>query len=132
MPARLLLDSHVYLWLLDGDRRLSAAVRKLILDHATEAFLSMASLWELAIKVSLGKLDPLYLGNGDPLANIKRTGLKLLEINMRHVTAVERLPLRHRDAFDRMLIAQAQSNGLEIVSRDAVFAQYEGLRVRAP
>jgi PIN domain nuclease of toxin-antitoxin system len=121
---RLLLDTHSFLWFIDGSSQLSTRARQLIEDMANERFLSVASLWEIAIKTSVGKLSL-----GQPFAaliphQLSINGIALLGITIRHATAVADLPLHHRDPFDRMLAAQAQVEQLLIVSGDPAFDAY--------
>lgn len=104
---RLLLDTHTFLWFLADDPQLSPAARRLIEDGTNEILLSMASLWEIAIKVSLGKLT---LGGAFATFipdQLTLNAFGLLPIELAHVTAVAALPFHHRDPFDRLLIAQA-------------------------
>ena len=127
--ARLLIDSHIFIWLVDGDRRLGQQIKASLADPLNEPWLSIASLWELAIKVSIGKLDPTYLGNGNPMPHLERAGISLLELHLPHVNAAARLLPHHRDPFDRMLIAQAIVEDMTLVTRDRVFEAYDGLRI---
>jgi PIN domain nuclease of toxin-antitoxin system len=119
-----LLDSHVLLWFIAGDARLSPAARAAV-DSADERRLfSIASLWEIAIKVSLGRLE-LPTPHGpflrQMLANLE---IELLAVSPVHAEAVATLPFHHRDPFDRLLVAQAMCDGLAIVSQDPQFAKY--------
>jgi PIN domain nuclease of toxin-antitoxin system len=120
----LLLDMHTFLWFCQGDPLLSAAAKALIEDPGNRKLLSIASCWEIAIKVGLGKLtlgepSATYLTNA-----LSRTEFQLLPISLRHVTAVETLPLHHRDPFDRLLVAKAQIEGVALVSVDAQLDAY--------
>jgi PIN domain nuclease of toxin-antitoxin system len=121
---RLLLDTHSFLWFAEGDPRLSSAARALMEAAENTLLVSIASLWEIAIKASLGKLDlqepfgtliPRLLGEAD---------IDLLGITVDHLTAVAALPFHHRDPFDRLLVAQAQVEQLPIVSHDAILDAY--------
>lgn len=121
---RLLLDTHAFLWFIMGSANLSANARALIEDQVNESFLSVASLWEMAIKMSLGKLTlsaPL-----DTLIpqQLSLNGIELLGIQVAHAAAVSTLPFHHRDPFDRLLIAQAIVEGTPVVSADAAFDAY--------
>jgi PIN domain nuclease of toxin-antitoxin system len=121
---RLLLDTHAFLWFIMGSPNLSAAARALIEDGANERFLSVASLWEMAIKVSLGRLTlsaPFDVLIPDQLS---LNGVELLGIEVVHATAVSTLPFHHRDPFDRLLIAQAIVEDMSIISIDAAFDSY--------
>jgi PIN domain nuclease of toxin-antitoxin system len=120
---KLLLDTHAFLWLVTGDRRLSPAARRALEGPKAQPLLSLASVWELAIKSSLGRLtlpEPLDAYLAKKLA----TNLRLLPVDLSHVVAVERLPFHHQDPFDRMLVAQALAEGLPVVTRDREFRKY--------
>lgn len=121
---RLLLDTHALLWLIDGNPRLRRQVVDAMQADGTANFVSIASFWEIGIKTGLGKLD---LGE-DPLprllARVDDDRLQRLAIDPSHCHAVSRLPLHHRDPFDRMLVAQALVEKLTIVSADATFDAY--------
>lgn len=120
----LLLDTHTLIWHRDGNKRLSAAAFRMLANPANRVFISIATLWEMAIKRSLKKLNtekaPL-----EYLAFYQSRGAKLLTITPEHAKAVESLPFHHRDPFDRMLIAQAQVEGLTILTVDEIFSQYD-------
>jgi len=121
--TRLLLDTNVVLrWL--AMEPLAESVSTLIADGSTEAHVSIASAWEVAIKTSIGKLRP-----PEDFADAAReSGFALLPIAVEHTRAVRDLPLHHRDPFDRMLVAQALVEGLTLVTRDQRLADY-GVRV---
>jgi PIN domain nuclease of toxin-antitoxin system len=117
--SAVLLDTHALLWWLDDDRRLGSAARAAIATG--EVFVSIASLWEIAVKHGLGKLAIAP----EPVSSaIDKSGFVLLDIARHHCFALARLPLHHRDPFDRMLIAQAQAEQLPIMSSDQQFASY--------
>jgi PIN domain nuclease of toxin-antitoxin system len=120
----LLLDTHALLWWLAGDARLSAPARAAIRDSAATVWVSAASAWEIATKVRLGKLaDP--HGVSDTLsAHIAAQGFRELPITLEHGRRAGKLPGPHKDPFDRMLIAQAQAEGLAIVSVETTFEAY--------
>jgi len=125
---RLLLDTHTFLWFIAGDPQLSTTCRTLIEDLNNERLLSMASIWEMAIKVGLGKL-PL----AQPLetfvpAQMRVNSIALLPIEARHAFEVARLPLHHRDPFDRLLIAQSIVEQTALLSADAAFDAYADLQ----
>lgn len=113
--ARLLLDTHALIWLLDGSPRLGPKARHQI-DSAQDAAVSVASLWEIAIKTSLGRLPAVP----DLEATISSGGLRRLGIEPAHLAALTKLSWRkdHRDPFDRMLVAQAKAEGLALVTAD--------------
>ena len=126
---KLLLDTHAFLWFIMGSLDLSAAARTQIEDVANEKFLSVASLWEIAIKLSIGKLTlsaPFDLLIPQQLA---LNGFELLNIEIDHVSLVATLPFHHRDPFDRLLIAQAMVEKMAIVSIDAAFNDYSVVRL---
>jgi PIN domain nuclease of toxin-antitoxin system len=114
-----LLDTHLLLWALAEPEKLSATTRNRL--DAAEVFVSAASVWEVSIKVALGKLeaDPSEL-----LAAIEPAGFVLLPITGLHAAAVATLPLLHRDPFDRMLVAQARTEPLILLTNDTVLEQY--------
>ena len=117
---RLVLDTYVLLWWLGDDPQLGHAARDLIADAKNEVMVSAASGWEISIKKSIGKLAA-----PDGLDNIiVDEGFTALSISFFHGELAGRLPPLHRDPFDRMLVAQAQAEGLEIVTADAAIAQY--------
>lgn len=123
---RVLLDTHTFLWWVDDNEQLSARARRTITE-AAEAFLSVASCWELSIKVSLGKLQlPKPVDRFIP-EQLAANDFTLLHIDLVDVGRVETLPFHHRDPFDRLLAAQALNDDLAIVSGDPVFRKY-GLR----
>lgn len=119
---RLLLDSHVFLWWLADDGRLSAAARAAIVDSRSIVHISAATIWELAIKAALGRLDT---GGADLAEEIAANGFVELPISARHAAAAGALPRHHDDPFDRMLIAQARTEELVLVTRDRAFRAYE-------
>lgn len=124
---RLLLDTHAFLWFVAGDARLSGTARRAIENSEGGWGLSAASVWEMAIKSSLHRLT-LPAGASDYIADKVRSGLQILAIEWPVAAAVERLPLHHRDPFDRLIVAQAQAEHLAVVTKDAVFRKY-GVKV---
>ena len=117
--SRLLLDTHLLLWAVSAPHKLSVATRKRI--DACEVFVSAASIWEVSIKAALGKLD------ADPaalLAEIEPAGFHLLPVTGEHAAAVALLPPVHNDPFDRMLVAQAKTEPLLLLTNDAALAGY--------
>lgn len=116
----LLLDTHVILWWLTDDLTLSDEV-KTRLDDEPDVYVSPASLWEVSVKQSIGKLsEPI-----DVVEEIRDSGFRELPITFRHAIVAGRLPLIHRDPFDRMLVAQAQCEGLTLASRDPHIQRYD-------
>jgi PIN domain nuclease of toxin-antitoxin system len=122
--VRLLLDTHAFLWWLDGDRRLSVAARKKIADESNVILISAASAWEITTKARLGKLPGALDVAADVAAAVASQGFAALEISIIHAQRAGRLPGDHRDPFDRMLVAQAQLEDVPIVSNERVFDAY--------
>lgn len=121
---KVLVDTHVFIWASDSSHLLSNSAREILADPDTIRIISTASLWEMQIKLAIGKL-PLRL----PLVEMVReqqeqNGFEILPITLNHVLALENLPMHHKDPFDRLLIAQAQSENLPLLSADAVFDLY--------
>ncbi|MEW6293633.1 MAG: type II toxin-antitoxin system VapC family toxin [Pseudomonadota bacterium] len=125
---RLLLDTHVFLWVVEDSARLSDAARKLI-AQASEVYVSTASLWEISIKASAGKI----VADIDSLAAaIEGSGMIPLPVSLAHAVQVAHLPLRdgHKDPFDRLLVAQSMSEPLVLLTADRKLEAYGGpLRV---
>jgi PIN domain nuclease of toxin-antitoxin system len=117
--VRLILDTHVILWWLADDTAISDDTKSMI-DTELDVFVSAATLWEVSIKTSLGKLGPVDLPE-----RILASGLRELPITAMHAIAAGRLPGIHRDPFDRMLIAQAKMEGLTLLTRDEQIAKYD-------
>jgi PIN domain nuclease of toxin-antitoxin system len=115
----LLLDTHVVLWWLADDPSLSDEI-KARLDHEPDVYVSAVTIWEVAIKQAIGKLEP-----ADLPEQILRSGFRELPVGSRHALAAGRLPLIHRDPFDRMLVAQARCEDLMLVTRDSRCRQYD-------
>lgn len=124
-----LLDTHTFLWMRHAPERLGGAARALCGDVGSELVLSLVSAWEMAIKLSIGKLrltEPLR----HVLSEARTTnGLASLAITEAHVLRVRDLPRHHRDPFDRLLVAQALEEGLVILSGDAAFDAYPVVRI---
>ena len=119
-----LLDTHYLIRPLSADRRLSGRALDLLSDPQQDVVVSIVSLWEIAIKSSLGKLD-LDGGVDGVLARLPEMGFGMLGIRNEHVAAVAKLPLHHRDPFDRMLIAQAKHEGMHLLTVDPHFGAYD-------
>ncbi|MDE0426407.1 MAG: type II toxin-antitoxin system VapC family toxin [Candidatus Poribacteria bacterium] len=121
---RYLLDTHTLLWFIAEDKKLSARARRLILDSSSEVLLSIASLWEIAVKVNIGKLDLDKPFNQLFPDELDFHGIDMLDITIDHFMQVTTLPLYHRDPFDRLIIAQALVEGLPIIGVDSAFDAY--------
>ena len=120
---RLLLDTHIFLWAVAGSPLLKPATRRL-LDSADQVFVSAASIWEVAIKARLGKID----ANVHELAGaIEASGFRELEVRAVHAAGVTALPLHHNDPFDRLLLVQAIAEPLRLITADAVLARYSDI-----
>jgi PIN domain nuclease of toxin-antitoxin system len=119
---RLLLDTHVFLWSVTDSRQLKAKARA-YLASAQAVYVSAASIWEIAIKAQLGKID----GNPEDLVTaIHASGFQELPVSAAHAAAVAKLPRHHTDPFDRLLLAQAFIEPLRFVTADRVLAAYGG------
>ncbi len=122
--AKYLLDTHTFLWWISDAPELTAKARAAIADADNDCFLSMASCWEMAIKSSLGKLSLIKPVEKFVTEQLTANSFSLLSIELRHVAKVETLSFYHRDPFDRLLIAQALTDRLTMISADTVFADY--------
>lgn len=120
---RLLLDTHIFLWAVTDDRKLSKTARKLIVD-AEDVYVSSASIWEMSIKAGLGKLDA---DVKQLVSEIEAIGYTELPIRARHAALVRDLPDIHRDPFDRLLVAQALSEPLRLLTADSHLSGYTDL-----
>ncbi len=125
--GRYLLDTHAFIWLVMGDRRLSAEIIELVESFANDTYVSAANIWEISIKQGIGKLPPL---SRDAEEVIDETGLIRLDISTQHAQLAGRLPLLHRDPFDRMLVAQAQIEDLVLITDDPDIPRYEVATLR--
>ena len=118
-----LLDTHMALWALQGKRKLPKSVSKITDDVSASLFLSVASAWEVAIKVNLGKLD-FEGGVAKFLDEVKLNRVEIIGIEGSYISAVETLPLLHRDPFDRLLVATAITEGMIILTIDENIHKY--------
>lgn len=122
---RILLDTHLFIWWDSEPQQLSPQARALCDDAENTLVLSVASVWEMQIKQQLGKLK-LRLPLAELIADQQKdNGVEILPVGLSHVLALEKLPLHHKDPFDRLLIAQANAENIGIMSVDAIFKQYE-------
>ncbi len=122
MPA--LLDTNAFLWFISGSDRLSGKARDYMADFDNELVLSAASLWEIAIKTSLGKLE--LLSPFDQLipVQLQKNDIDVLPIELDHFSAIINLEFHHRDPFDRLIIAQGITEQIPVITSDAMFAKY--------
>jgi PIN domain nuclease of toxin-antitoxin system len=119
-----LLDTHAILWFFNGDQeRLPNSAKGIITDQQCTKFVSIASIWEVGIKISIGKLSFPQNTNGF-VQQIQQNGFELLPINTDHIVAMETLPLIHRDPFDRLLVAAAISEQMTIITKDDNIVRY--------
>lgn len=119
---RLLIDTHILIWALEGSAQLSPRAKELLLDPEHEHWVSAASVWEIAIKASIRKLTL-----SRPLADLEKgilaAGFRVLDISIRHAIAVSEIDLHYNDPFDRMLLAQCEVETLRLVSADRALAR---------
>lgn len=120
---RLLLDTHVALWALTDDARLGAQARARIADPENTVFVSAASIWEIAIKHSLGR-GAIPFSAEDALRYFSEAGYRYLDIRPAHAAVVGTLPLLHADPFDRMLVAQSLTEPMRLLTADRLLVQY--------
>jgi PIN domain nuclease of toxin-antitoxin system len=133
--ARYLIDSHILLWLIENPQNLSIQERAVLTDPREDVVVSVASIWELSIKVSLGRLAIPSRRKAIPADHFARAaglnGISIIPIEAGEAEYVRRLPHIHRDPFDRLLIAQSLLGARAIITRDAVFSRYPGVQVFA-
>jgi PIN domain nuclease of toxin-antitoxin system len=122
--VKLLLDTHAFLWWVEGTPALGRRARAAVANPDNEVFISIASCWELAIKLSLGKLRLTQRLDRFIPEQLTLNGFSLFAVELRHVVGVADLPFHHRDPFDRLLVAQALQDQLAVVSADRVFRRY--------
>lgn len=127
---RVLIDTHIFLWFINDDPKLSATTKALLQSEAN-VMVSVASLWEIAIKISLGKL--ILPGSIEVLfpEQLRLNNIALLPIDIQHLKTMSTLPFHHRDPFDRLIIAQAIVEEAGLVSMDQVFEQYDVNLIRS-
>ena len=123
-----ILDTHTFLWYLSGDEFLSKKAKSLIEDASNSKFISIASIWEISIKLNLKKLKM-----GVSLENLKNeitmNGFEILPLDFEHIIQLSSLENHHKDPFDRIIIAQAIYEGFEIISKDKNFEYYKEIKV---
>ena len=119
-----LLDTHTAIWFFNGDDALSETAKRTILDLSNQKYISIVSVWELAIKIGLGKLD--FSGKSAGFVRLAQTnGFTIYPIKTDHLSTLEFLPFIHRDPFDRLLVATAIAEGMTLITTDGNIAQYK-------
>ncbi|WP_256555918.1 type II toxin-antitoxin system VapC family toxin [Oscillatoria sp. HE19RPO] len=126
---RLLLDTHTFIWFVMGDPRIRPDLQDRIADENNQKLLSKASVWEVAIKQSIGKLNFARPFRDVIEQQLVTNGIDLLDISLAHIEIVSSLPLHHRDPFDRLIIAQGIVEQIPIISADAIFDAYPIQRI---
>ncbi len=117
---RCLLDTHIFLWSLNSDPKLKDSIRKILQDPQNEVYVSVVNGWEISIKHKVGKL-PLKTTVAECF---KKSDFKILNINLEHILQLDKLPLHHKDPFDRILVSQAQVENLTLITSDQKIGQY--------
>jgi PIN domain nuclease of toxin-antitoxin system len=118
-----LLDTHTFMWFINGSEELSLVSRKAIEDKNSNSFISIASIWEMAIKLSIGKLKVQAPFSSLP-AQIVANGFQILPVKFEDTLELSSMPFHHRDPFDRLIIAQSITNKLLLISKDKQFLNY--------
>ena len=124
-----LLDTHTLLWIVTDSPKLSKEAKKLYLEMDNLILFSLASIWELAIKSSLGKIEFEKSLESFVEEHVKENNIQILNIEIPHLLRIEQLPFYHRDPFDRLLISQLIENNLSIISCDKMFDLYDVKRI---
>ena len=122
---KLLLDTHTFLWFIEGNDKLSGEARRLIEDSSNMRLLSVGSLWEMAIKVSIGKLDVPLPFTRLAREHVEGNAIEQLSAEAQYLDVQRTLPFHHRDPFDRLIIAQAQEEEIPVVGKDEAFEDYD-------
>lgn len=122
---RLLLDTHVAVWTLVSSKLISASGRALIADPANEVYVSVVSIWEIAIKHALGRSSAPVLSADQAIEEFAISGFAILDITATHAAATQTLPLLHKDPFDRLLVAQALAGPMRLLTRDPQVIRYD-------
>ncbi|MBD3630448.1 type II toxin-antitoxin system VapC family toxin [Cyclobacterium sp.] len=117
------MDTHAILWFLSGDKRIPPQSRKIISNPNNRCFISMASLWEMAIKVKIGKLD-LLVDLKEFVFHLKKNNIEIIPLAFEHILETMDLEDHHRDPFDRIILAQAKFENMTIISKDENFYKY--------
>jgi len=119
-----LLDTHAFIWIVEDDQNLSDKVKKIFLNSSNDIYLSAASLWEIAIKISLKKLKLENSLSAFIDKHAVENNILILDVQSNHVMPLERLPFHHKDPFDRLLVSQCIQEKMNILSRDKIFDKY--------
>jgi PIN domain nuclease of toxin-antitoxin system len=127
--VKYLIDTHTLLWIVTNDPKLSAKAKDLYLDSENEIFISMASIWELSIKSSLGKISLEQPLDEFVDEHVKGNDIRILKIELSHVLRIENLPFYHRDPFDRLIISQSIEDNIPIIGSDKTFDSYPIKRI---
>lgn len=122
---RLLLDTHIFLWFISGDATLNEQSRTLIQDADNERYLSIASIWEITIKSSLGRLNVPLPMSALIRDHVWSNAMEILEIAPAHLDALHALPYHHKDPFDRLIVAQAMVEDMALLTNDSAFSMYD-------
>jgi PIN domain nuclease of toxin-antitoxin system len=121
---KLLLDTHAFLWFIEGNPNLSETARNLIEDEENQRFLSVASLWEMAIKVSMNKLALQTAFTSLVMQQVYGNAIELIEIRPGHLDVLAKMPFHHKDPFDRLILAQSIAENISVISKDSEFKKY--------
>lgn len=121
---KLLLDTHTFLWFIEGNPNLSDAARNLIEEQENQRFLSVGSLWEMSIKASINKLELGITFTELVKRQVYGNAIELLEIQPEHLDELAKLPFYHKDPFDRLIIAQSLAEDIPVITRDSAFESY--------
>nr|WKN34361.1 type II toxin-antitoxin system VapC family toxin [Tunicatimonas sp. TK19036] len=119
-----LLDTNALLWAMENDGHLTEKAREAIINGDNDIYVSIASLWEIAIKLSINKLD-LTKTIDEIIQEMEHQGMFILQISLNAIRNVRNMPFHHRDPFDRLIIAQAQADDLIVITKDEIFEEYQ-------
>lgn len=123
-----LIDTHVLIWLFNGDNVISSKVLEIIKNPKSNLYISIISFWEISIKISLGKLNISY-STKELIKETIDSGIKILNLKEEHILEVENLPFHHRDPFDRLIISQSKIENMLLISKDDIFDKYIDSRI---
>lgn len=121
---KLLLDTHAFLWFIEGNTNLSNTARSLIEDAGNQRFLSIATLWEMSIKVSMNKLMLQMPFTNLVTQQVYGNAIELLEIQAKHLDELAKMPFHHKDPFDRLIVAQSIVESMTVLAKDTAFDSY--------